>query len=145
MEEKKILKEKSFIEEKTVYISVDGKEFTDMRACYKHERDYYRSIANNTIETTDCDSPNFDGGENYESHNYRWYRPRNKEEILLLINAYGEDTNIGETDIGKWVCIETDCGDDYIWTTTLEDGINYARSILDKLGFDMEIKPKENA
>ena len=145
MKEKILRTEETIVREKIIFIANDGKEFVDRLACQHYEKELTFKKVNEIIEKADLDSPNFDGGENYESHNYRWYRPKNKEEILLLINAYGEEVNIGITDIGKWVCIETDCSDDYVWITTLEDGINYARSILDKLGFDMEIKPKEKA
>ena len=87
------------------------------------------------------DSPNFDGGECYESHSYIWYRPKDAHEIDLLNDAYGN--SFGENMIGEWICVETDSGDDFLWVTMLDDGINHAKYILDKLGFDVVIAPKE--
>lgn len=145
MKEKILRTEETIVKEKIIFIANDGTEFIDRIACQSYEKNLTLKKLNETVEKADLDSPNFDGRENYESHSYHWYRPKNKEELKLLIDAFGDEVNVGISDIGKWICIETDCGDDYTWTTTLEDGINYARSILDKLGFDMEIKPKENA
>ena len=128
------------------HIADDGTEFTDEKECEQYER----KIAMERLSVIETSSeaeglPNFDGGECYESHNYTWYRPKDEHEIDLLNAAYsdGAQTEFYEEMIGKWVCVETDCADDFLWVTTLDDGIEYARDVLAKLGYDMMVVEKE--
>ena len=132
--------------EKTVtkYVASDGEEFYDSRLCQAYES----SLAAKELDKSGIEIckeaegfPNFDGGENYESHFYRWYRPQNSQQIELLRKAYNAD-KISEEHIGHWICIELDCGDDFVWLTSLDDSIEYARQLLEKLGYEMTITKK---
>ena len=140
--------EKKELIEKVVpkYIADDGTEFTDEKECERYER----QIALERLSVIETSSeaegfPNFDGGECYESHNYVWYRPKDEHEIDLLNAAYSGErqSEFYEEMIGKWICVETDCSDDFLWVTTLDDGISYARDILEKLGYEMMVVEKE--
>ena len=124
------------------FIAEDGTEFDHESACkeYEHAKAMEKLTCIEHCNELD-DSPNFDGGECYESHSYIWYRPKDAHEIDLLNDAYGN--SFGEYMIGEWICVETDSGDDFLWVTMLDDGINHAKYILDKLGFDVVIAPKE--
>ena len=124
------------------FIAEDGTEFDHESACkeYEHAKAMEKLACIEHCNELD-DSPNFDGGECYESHSYIWYRPKDAHEIDLLNDAYGN--SFGENMIGEWICVETDSGDDFLWVTMLDDGINHAKYILDKLGFDVVIAPKE--
>lgn len=123
------------------FVADDGTEFDHERACkeYEHAKAMEKLVCIEQCEELE-DSPNFDGGECYESHSYTWYRPKDAHEIELLNDAYGN--SFREDMIGEWICVETDSGDDFLWVTLLEDGINHAKYILSKLGFDMVIAAK---
>lgn len=139
------------VEKKLVkFVAEDGTEFENEKDCLNYERDCWRKeLDNSGIETADVDYPNCDGGENYESHNYKWYRPKTHEEIELLRKAYELNEHdcrkqLSDELIGKWVCIETDCTDDFIWLTTIDDGIDYARTLLKNLGYEMTVTEVQN-
>lgn len=128
------------------YIADDGTEFTDEKECERYER----QIALERLSVIETSSEaqglaNFDGGECYESHNYVWYRPKDAHEIDLLKAAYDDEghTDFSYNMIGQWICVETDCADDFLWVTTIDDGIEYAKDILSKLGYDMVVTAKE--
>lgn len=147
MNEMKKIEKKEMVEKIIPkYIADDGTEFTDEKECGRYERQIaleWLSVIETKPEAEG--SPNFDGGECYESHNYIWYRPKNEQEIELLQAAYYDDGTVNFHDemIGHWICVEIDCADDFLWVTTLDDGIEYARELLSRLGYDMVVTAKE--
>ena len=130
------------------YVADDGTEFDHEGTCrrYEYEKALEKlSVIEQCADIEGC--PNFDGGECYESHGYTWYRPKNEQEIEMLNNAYDNPyDNYGQFNndmIGEWVCVETDDADDFLWVTTLNNGIRYAKHILEKLGYDITITKKD--
>lgn len=76
-----------------------------------------------------------------EYDDYFWFRPKNAEEIELLKKAYPEDDyGIDNADIGKWICVEV-CNDS-VWFSRLDEGIDYVRELLGKLGYEMTVTEK---
>lgn len=135
------------VEKKVVkFISEDGTEFDNEKDCLNYERQYWRKkLDNSGIEIGDTEYPNCDGGENYESHTYKWYRPKSHEEIELLRKAYElEEHELRKELIGKWICIEIDCDDDFLWLTTIDDGIAYTKALLEILGYEMTVTEVKN-
>lgn len=142
--------EKKELIEKVVpkYIADDGKEFTNEHDCLRYERTFALEKLEDIETNEDADGyPNFDGSECYESHSYTWYRPKNEHEIELLKAAYSygshSATEFHDGMIGKWVCVETDCSDDFLWVSMLDDGVEYAKTLLSRLGYDMVVTAKE--
>lgn len=126
---------------KKVYIAFDGAEFDTFREC----EDYERALAKKMLEVIEhCDSLDgyvpFDGGENMESHDYTWYKPKNLEEIKML-KKYLNTNDIDDNDVGKWICIEE--SDDYTWVHPVDNAIAYVAEILDKLGYILRIEEKK--
>ena len=96
-----------------------------------------------------CDSltgyANFNGKECYEDSAYTWYKPRNKEDLELLRDAYGSIdisicTAFHDDYIGKWICIEQ--RDECVWLSALEDAISYAQWILSEI---LKVDPDDDA
>jgi len=126
----------------TKYIAEDGMQFDTEWQCEAHEKEMaVREIGCKTCDEL-IDKPNFDGGE-YTGHNdFTWYYPKSTHDIDKLRKAYHDEFHEISYDlIDTWICIESD-SDGCFWVTTLDDGINYAKNILEKLGYEMVVNKK---
>ena len=67
------------------FIAEDGTEFDHESACkeYEHAKAMEKLACIEHCNELD-DSPNFDGGECYESHSYIWYRPKDAQRENVL-------------------------------------------------------------
>lgn len=75
-------------------------------------------------------------------HHYSWVFVRNDADAELLNRMYDCEYDNFEEHIGEWVCIEqTD--DDYFYLTSATQGIKYATSLLEKLGYEVKITRKD--
>ena len=139
-----IREEQVIVRRKKVYIATDGTEFAEYYKCKVYEWEKFKKPLLDKLQRSESAScnPNFDGRENYESHNYEWYFIRNQEDVRALCDVY-EIELVGPYDIGHWVCIEEDT-DGGAWATRLDDGINYASEILRRLGYKMTVEKEEN-
>ena len=133
--------------EVTTYVAVDGTEFKRREDCYTYEDELKRkeleSCLKNIEESLEAEGYTpLDGCEYYEYHSYRWFRPKNIEEIKVLNDffgiSYGE---LDETNVGEWVCIEESDNDAY--TANLKDSIEHIQTFLSKFGYKVTIE-KEN-
>lgn len=124
-----------------IYVANDGREFKTRWACKEYERELLLEKSKSVKHCEHLDGyANFNGEEYMENNHFYWYKPENEEDILTLTDAFGDE--VCDRYIGEWICIEeTDDGDVYI--STLESGINYARTILSALGYEMIITEKE--
>lgn len=124
------------------FVAEDGREFANEHDCFAYELAIKRKRADAQVETKiELDNlPPFDGEENYEPYKYKWYRPKSKEDLELLCNAYGNQFD--DSCIGQWVCVEI-CKDGKCWTVCLNDCIEYAKHLLNYMGYEMFIKAKE--
>lgn len=124
------------------YIADDGLEFDTEESCKEYEQ---AKNERKLIQIEQCEqangNPMFDGCEHMEYNEYIWYRPKNEEEIAILEAVYGTDCGFSSDDIGKWICVEN-C-DDSAWKSCLEDGIEYVKTILDRLGYTMTVTRKQ--
>ena len=124
------------------FLAEDGREFAKERECFEYEFAIKRKRVDAQVETKAelDDLPPFDGGENYESHEYKWYKPKTKNDLELLRSAYGN--KFDDCYIGQWVCVEI-CDDGECWTMPLSNCIDYVNRILSCMGYEISIKPKE--
>ena len=127
----------------TKYIAKDGKEFDLEYQCREHEM---TCAAKDLIGVMSCDAldgyANFDGGEHGEDHDYRWFYPQTLLDVDKLRSAYSDELcEISDDLVDTWICLESnDYGE--FWVTTLENGIHYAKRILEKLGYEMTVTKK---
>lgn len=136
----------TYTKEVVKFVAEDGTEFEQEWRCRDYERekaiDALGKIANSPPEL-DGFAP-FDGNENMEEHSYRWFYIDSEETLESINEAYALDQyqTLGESELGEWVCIETnDCGD--AWFSRLSNCIDYAKNVLGKLGFEMTVTKKE--
>lgn len=126
----------------TKYVAEDGTEFFSYTDCARYEENKNREMLNQIEQCEEArGNPNFDALEHMEYSNYFWFRPKNEQEIELINKVYPtDDYRIDNTDIGKWICIEV-CNDS-IWHSRLDEGIQYVKNMLDKLGYEMTVTEK---
>ena len=132
-----------FLERKIIkYVAEDGTEFSTQRACADYEEEQNKKNLSVIEQCKDAEgNPNFDGNEHMEYYDYLWFRPKNAEEIELLNKAYNDDySSLDNSDIGKWICVETSA--DSVWFSRLENGIEYVRELLNRLGYEMTVTEK---
>lgn len=125
------------------YIAEDGKEFDNSLACEIYETALFRQRANEQVEF--CreldDHPPCYGNEDYDSREYRWYKPKNREDVQILKAAY-EDGLFSDSDIGRWICVElTTYG--RCRSTALNDCMEYLNKILVPLGYEMTVQKRQ--
>lgn len=127
----------------TVYIADDGTEFYDSQACIDYEHTTLRCVKDRLMKRiTSCpeiaDFPPFDGGEHSEYNQYLWIKPDNEEDVRDIVRIYGDSCGVNNRIIGSWTCLEI--GDGYVFATTLNESIAYARKVLKELGYEMIIQ-----
>ena len=140
----KEIERKQLVEKTTrVYVACDGKEFYYREECIEYEN---RVLVRTAMQVEHCEEirrcPNFNGSDAYDEHDYIWYHPKSVEDCELLEKAYGDYCKDFKKCIGKWICVEIGYDGVGSWLSTLDDGIEYARNILDKLGYRMEVHKK---
>lgn len=135
---KEVRLEQAVIREKEVYIADDGTEFDSKWKCEEYEFDTLKKpLLDKLQRSKELETfANFDGQEYAEHHDYQWYFIRNEEDVDILNRVYGE--KLDSSYIGKWINVESnDEGD--AWVSTIDDGITYATTVLNKLGYKVEI------
>lgn len=125
-----------------MYVADDGTEFFSYTDCARYEENKNREMLNQIEQCEEArGNPNFDGTEHMEYNDYLWFRPKNEQEIELIKKAYPTDCkSIDNSDIGKWICIEK-CADSN-WYSKLDEGINYVKELLHRLGYEMTVTEK---
>ncbi len=124
----------------TVFIAEDGTEFDNMNDCLAYEEEWKNKLLDESPNIIECkeaeDCMPFDGNEYYENHEYRWFKPLNSEGVNLINRLFDILLNISH--IGKWVCLEF-CDDD-IYTSLLDDSIDYAKRMFELFSTDEELE-----
>lgn len=129
------------------YVADDGTEFKHLNDCYQHEDNLKKQELEACLKGIEENlaaegfTP-LDGCEYYEYNNYRWFKPKNIEEVEALNNyfniVYGR---IDKDDINEWVCIEESDYDVYI--AHLRDSVEQIQKFLSLFGYKVTIE-KEN-
>ena len=138
--------------EVTKFIANDGEEFGNQWACKAHEWDIHDK--ENMPESAEAFKlkvlngyPPCDGSENWESHNYEWFKVNNVEELTLVRETFQiTETKTTKCDsFPEYICIEHDDTYYQCFGQTLSRCIEYVKELLGKLGFDVIIIPKKEA
>jgi len=151
---KEIYKKEMREVETTIYVACDGMEFISREECIKYEREWFNQNLLEKLEKIEtCDALDdympFDGREHQENNTFRWYRPKNKEEIAILQEIYNPSSifALSEDFINQWICIESEWADlpdpGESWVYTLDDCIEYMSRSLKRLGYLIEIKEND--
>ena len=129
---------------KKVFIAEDGQEFTDEIACQRYEMQLLRDQrSGDLLFCKEADGwCNCNGAENMDYHHYSWVFVRNDTDAELLNRMYDCEYDSFEEHIGEWVCIEQTDDDDF-YLTSATQGIKYATSLLEKLGYEVKITRKD--
>lgn len=145
---KTIIEKKTVVIENATYIADDGKEFTSQHDCEKYEN---KNALEKRLEAVKHlavldDYPPCNGGENYESHYYRWFKVSNQEELDLLNAAFSDGSVNTAENFPEFINIESDNEDltDGYWTH-LSECKNYVTELFDKLGFIVSITQNEES
>lgn len=122
------------------YIACDGTEFTTAWQCEEYEK---KLLEHNIAEIeTNPQAKNWtplNGCEFSESSTYRWFRPKDEEQIKLLNEFFELSWNPLTTgDIGKWICIESTDEDNYVYT--LNESIGHITNFLARFGYKVTIE-----
>ena len=124
------------------YIADDGTRFSTEAACVAYENEKKRQLAKKEFKKvkTNPEASGYmnidDGSIHYLDSDYDWYFPTNAQDIKTLREYYSDLTmDLDEDCIGEWICIEDDGCDARI--TTLAEGIEYAKKLLNMFGYDV--------
>lgn len=144
---KEIVKKTIVEHEEIVFEATDGTIFHREADCLYYESELARKAILNRDDIVIGEEANgfapFNGGENYESHDYLWFKPLTPEGATALHEAF-PPVNAGidaMSMVGEWVCIE-DLSDGYFYTW-LGDDIDYVRNLCSRLGYEVSFQPKK--
>ncbi len=140
MEAKTITRQETVTE--TIYVASDGKEFARGADCMAHEFDIGYAAVQHIEHCDDLREWRPFGDDEYPiEHEYYWFRPKTEAEAEELNKTFGNSIKADEH-IGEWICIEK--GYDYdTWGVPLNEGVEYVKHILDKLGYDVVITERK--
>lgn len=139
------------IEVKT-YVANDGTRFDDVKLCEQHEKKLARSNLEKSIRKIEqCKAAEgyspLDGGEYNENHDYRWYRPKTREEADCLCEYYKVEMGISYDDIRQWICVEAydlENVDEGCWSSPIRYSLAQIERLLNKLGYNIVISEMQN-
>ena len=140
--------------DRIIYVAEDGKEFDSYHACNIHEKNLRKLKMLEALQLIECnksmnDKTPLDGGEYMECHDYRWYRPKNIEEVNILNEVFNVEGCyvLTDIDIGQWICFEnfdiTDCTHESTYVSLLQDSIHHIKWFLEQFGYEVSIKGRE--
>lgn len=100
------------LREVTIYIAIDGTEFLTQKECMEYEQKVEEFILKlgKIKHFPDFDQrsgSSFDWGEHNKNYTYRWYKPKNKEEIKMLQQVYDPRPNLSDDLVNQWICVES--------------------------------------
>ena len=142
---------KTEIVQSEIYIAQDGKKFESKTECADYEASLKKASTFNSlranVDAIECIGNSYPPfGYSYvddERYEYRWYKPKNQEEIEAINDFFG----VSAEQVGEWIGIEID-GDydsftgreDVYIITSLESSIERLTHFYAAFGYDVKIK-----
>lgn len=140
--EVKVTRDLKVVEYKS-YVAKDGNEFDSEKDCLDYERTLreqeLEAKLNDIEENKDAYmwTP-LDGSEYVEYHDYRWFRPKNMEEVEILNEVFKLSyLPLDEAAVNHWICLEIT--DDDAYDSCLDNSLDHIQAFLDKFGYDVTI------
>ncbi len=126
-----------------IFVAADGKEFKNRWECNEYEfAAGYREALTQIEHCAELENWRPIGDEEYPSGDYYyWFRPKTEAEAAKLNEVFGSSIK-AEEHIGEWMCIEM-THDYEAWGTGLKECEEYVRHIFGNLGYEVEIKKRE--
>ena len=124
----------------TIYKTSDGKTFLYLWEAKRHEKELdIKALKERTdLESAAEDFTPYGDYFSSENNDYKWYKAKTPEAIEAINETY--DLEIPEKYVNEWICVE-DKGED-IYFYALKDSIDDFSKLLEKLGYEIEIKEK---
>lgn len=129
----------------TKYIAADGKEFDTPEKCKAYEMEMERALIDlSDIEFIEAmDFCPCDGGCYDEGSTYHWYKINSEGDRVRIAFKYNLSNSEMEcAQVGGIICVEEGYADSYI--IPLRYSLDYMEKLFSRLGFEIEIRPKEN-
>lgn len=143
---------------RTVYVALDGRKFNDKSECVDYEAAINRAskfkILKAKLDAIECIENSYAPfGYSYiddERYEYRWYRPKNQEEVDALNSFFNINIECNGSDdkvIGEWVGVEIDgdydsyTGEEDVYViSSLDSSIKKLVDFYAALGYDVKIE-----
>jgi hypothetical protein len=129
------------------YIAEDGAKFTTAMDCRKHEakiqreKKYAQVIKLLVLDDEEGKIP-CDGGENYESHVWEWYKVANASELEILNGVFNTTAKVYS--YPEFICIERNSEDsDEGYSQTLSGCIDYVKAFFSYFGYTVSFQASE--
>ena len=125
------------------YVAKDGTHFLHENECIEYEK--IIADVEQIITMSSADGfMNIVDSEQCPNSAFRWYFPKTKDHLRFLHTYYDPvdaDSSFNESHLEKWICVEDYGGGADV--TTLDDGIEYAKKLLNIFGYDIVKKEGE--
>lgn len=133
-------KKETYERKNTIYKTSDGKTFRFLWEAKRHEKELgVKALKKRTdLESAAEGFIPYDNYTSSEENSYMWYKAKTPEAIEAINETY--DVEIPEEYVNEWICVEDDREDVYFYT--LQDSIDDFSKLLEKLGYEIEIKEK---
>ena len=140
MKIEKIIKIETYERQNVTYKTSDGIIWTALYSAKKHQKELnIEALKNRTdLESAAEGFIPYDIYFSSEENSYMWYKAKTPEAIEAINETY--DLEIPEKYVNEWICVEDNGEDVYFYT--LKDSIDDFSKLLEKLGYEIEIKEK---
>ena len=123
-----------------IYKTSDGKTFPHLWEAERHEKELVVKALKKRTDLESAAEAFTPYGDYFssEENSYIWYKAKTPEAIEAINETYGLEVH--EIYVNEWICVE-DNGED-IYFYALKGSIDDFSKLLEKLGYEIEIKEK---
>lgn len=128
------------VEKNVIYKTSDGLIWGALYSAKEHQKELnIAALKNRTdLESAAEGCIPYDNFSSSEENSYMWYKAKTPEAIEAINETY--DLEIPEKYVNEWICVEDNGEDTYFYA--LKDSIDDFSKLLEKLGYEIEIKEK---
>lgn len=140
MKIEKIVETRTETYEAERYKTSDGILWTTLYSAKKHQKGLNIAALKNRTDLESAAEAFTPYGDYFssEENDYKWYKAKTPEAIEAINETYGLE--IPEIYVNEWICVE-DNGED-VYYYALQNSIDDFSKLLEKLGYEIEIKEK---
>lgn len=143
-----------------IYTAEDGTTFTDKKLCedyeaaLEHENSFktLKAIVDGIKCIEDGEAPFGNSYVDSERYEYRWYKPKNIDEISALNKFFNlsPDNEIPKNNVGEWFCIEIEDGydnytgnEDVYYEDDFDSSFAHLVEFYERLGYKVSITEED--